>query len=193
MKKTEFINQLEQELKDLPEIDRKDILADFAEHFNVGSEAGQSEAAISEKLGNPTKIGREVRTEYLVEKAATDKSAKNMLRATYAFIGLSFFNLIFVSGLFLGAIGLLFGLFAGSLGMIFGGVTGFISVILSPFIITIELGTSPWAALFISIGITAFGLMFFIINLVISRYFYKFMIKYLRLNLNIIRNQHDTK
>lgn len=53
MTKTEFLQELYNHLSSLSPAERDDILADFEEHFQAGTERGKSEEQICAELGNP--------------------------------------------------------------------------------------------------------------------------------------------
>lgn len=53
MTKTEFLQQLYNNLQPLSPGERDDIIADFEEHFTAGTENGKTEEQICAELGNP--------------------------------------------------------------------------------------------------------------------------------------------
>lgn len=53
MTKIEFLQQLYNLLGVLPAEERDDIIADFEEHFSVGTSEGKSEEQICSELGDP--------------------------------------------------------------------------------------------------------------------------------------------
>lgn len=53
MTKTEFLQQLYNQLMPLMPGERDDIISDFEEHFTAGIENGKTEEQICEELGNP--------------------------------------------------------------------------------------------------------------------------------------------
>jgi uncharacterized membrane protein len=201
MKKNEYIEKLEKQISDLTESSRKEIISDYEEHFSAGIEAGKSEEEIANKLGDPESIAREIKTYSLIRKAEVEKTPSNLLRAVVATLGLSFFNLVFIVGPFLGILGVLFGLVVSAITFIGVGValTGatitFIGVgvaltgatIFSPYLPNIEVGINPVAAILISLGTISFGIFFAIVDYYLIKGFYKLTINYLKLNLNIIR------
>ena len=98
MNEEQFLSQLQASLKKLSEEEREDILQDFREHFEIGREEGKHDTEIAASLGSPQQIARELLAAHYVEKAGSQKSATNMLRAAWAVIGLGFFNLVIVLG-----------------------------------------------------------------------------------------------
>jgi len=58
MQKNEYLRKLDLSLSGISESERKDILADYVEHFEMGVLDGRTEEEISESLGDPRSIGR---------------------------------------------------------------------------------------------------------------------------------------
>ncbi|MDR0913798.1 MAG: DUF1700 domain-containing protein [Oscillospiraceae bacterium] len=56
MTKVDFITRLNRAIDVLPYEDRKEILADYEEHFRVGFENGKTESEICESLGVPEEL-----------------------------------------------------------------------------------------------------------------------------------------
>jgi len=187
LKKNQFLKELRAELKKLPKEDLDPLMKDFKEHFEIGLSKGRSEKDIAESLGTPKTIAKHVKADILVRQAEEKTSVINFLRAIYATIGLGFFNLIFVSGILLGVLVLLFGFFLAAGAIVFAGIASIVSPFIAPYIENVSLGgINPIALFFFGIGVTAFGLLFFIANGYIARWFYDIIIKYLKMNLKII-------
>lgn len=184
MNKSEYLHVLGKELGFKNTIEKKEIIADYDEHFRMGVLEGKTEEQIAEGLGDPRAIAKQFSADYLVRQAEHTKSLGNIVRAVIATVGLGFFNLIFILGPFLAVAGILVGLFAASIGMTLGGLAGFVAAVLQvPFAITIH----PGAAIFLMIGLTASGLLLFIGNCYIGKFVYSTMIAYLKINVSIIR------
>lgn len=64
MNKTEFLTIISNGLCDFPEKIRKDILADYEEHFSSGLAEGKTESEIINELGDPHKIVKSYRENY---------------------------------------------------------------------------------------------------------------------------------
>lgn len=61
MNRAEFIRELKENLTDrLPAEQVEDILYDYAEHFDAGMRDGKSEDEVSQELGSPAKVAREL-------------------------------------------------------------------------------------------------------------------------------------
>lgn len=190
MNKRQFLKELREELKQLPKEDLDSIMEDFEEHFKIGLSKGRNEEEIAESLGTPNTIAKHAKAYSLVRRAEDKTSVINIFRAIYATIALGFFNLIFVSGVLLGISFLLFGFFLASGAIVFAGIASIVSPFIAPFIEVVSLGgIHPMAIFFFGIGLTAFGLLFFIANGYISRWFFKIIIKYLKMNIKIITGE----
>ncbi len=59
MNRKEFIDKLSFELSSISQDDRRSILNDFEEHFNVGLSSGRTEEDIAAALGDPVEIAKE--------------------------------------------------------------------------------------------------------------------------------------
>lgn len=195
MNKNEFLTKLSNLLSDLPSDERREILFDYEEHFSIGLEEGKTEDDIIAGLGNPNSIAKQYKANYIVTQAEVNPSPSNILKAVFATIVLGFFNLVFVLGPFLGFVGVLIGLFAASIGIIIAGISIFGVTALGPALgplsayVTLPVGmiSNTGATLFFSIGLTSLGLLFIIGNCYLARWLYIVTIKYLKLNLRIIR------
>lgn len=97
----QYLQTLEQELRDVPEPLRREWLADYAEHFRIAYENGQPEADICRELGDPRVIARELLLNNRFERAKKDGSFVQLVRAILVGTSLGLFNLIFVLAPFL--------------------------------------------------------------------------------------------
>jgi uncharacterized membrane protein len=190
LNKKQFLKEVREELKELPKEDLESIMEDYEEHFEIGLSKGRTEEELAESLGDPKTIAKHAKAHFLVRRAEDKTSVSNFLRAIYATIALGFFNLIFVSGILLAASFLLFAFFLASGAIVFAGITSIVSPFIAPYIETLSLGgINPIAVFFFGIGLTAFGLLFFIANGYITRWFYNIIIKYLKMNVKIITGE----
>lgn len=189
MNKTEFLNSLNKTLGNIPYEEKRDILYDYEEHFNVGLESGKSEEEIADSLGNPKSIAKYYVANYKVDQAKNDKSASSMLGAIAAVIGLGFFNLVFILGPFIAIVGVLFSLFAAAFAITVSGFVGAIGF----FAVLPSYVSLPWnsymnvGGIFASIGLLCLGLLFFIGDCYLAKLLYKGTLAYLKWNLSIIK------
>ncbi|MGE5508335.1 MAG: HAAS signaling domain-containing protein [Chitinophagales bacterium] len=189
MIKAEFLTELDRALSGLKYEERRDILADYEEHFRMGLADGKTEAEISAALGQPKAIARAYRADYLVEQAAADKSAGNILRAIFAVISLSFFNLVVVLGPFLGLVGVLLGLWAAGIGVTVAGVAAFgASLFAGPFGLVLPGGLAGLLGVaLVGTGLASLGVLACLGLWKLTTLFYRLMVSYLKFNLKVIR------
>ena len=188
MNKKEFIDVLRNQLDGLPKEEIDEIIYDYEEHFSVGLGRGKSEDEISKELGDPKKIAKSYKANIVIENAQNNPTPTNIAKAVIATIALGLFNLIFVLGPFIGLVGVLIGLFGGALGVTFGGIGIVIGVIFGPvFGGNFGSNINPIGAAFMGIGTTALGILFFILNIYLTKISYRGITKYLKYNIDIIK------
>lgn len=195
MKENEFIKILTNNLKGLSTEDKDDILSDYIEHFRNGREDGKTEEQIARSLGNPIHIGKVSRAEFLVNRAEDDKyNIGYVLKAIIATVSLSFFNLVFVLGPYLGLVGILIGLWLSAISITFSGIAVSIVSIFGhifPFIIDDIYIPSDFIINFAGFlsGVVMFsvGSLIIIGSIIITKYFLIGTINYLKSNVKIIK------
>ncbi|MEJ8545758.1 HAAS signaling domain-containing protein [Brevibacillus borstelensis] len=183
MTRREFMDELDGLLRDLPDKERLDILADYTEHFLIGVERGKSEQEIAESLGSPKALAREILAGYRIHQAQSNASISNMTRAVLATVSLGFFNLVFVLGPFVGLIGVLIGLFGTAL-----------ALLLAPIGLLLQFGFPEDVHeqyLLLFSGLTSFGLggMLAIGLARLSGWLYRQFLRYLHFNVRMIRGK----
>ena len=190
MNKEMFLYKLSRNLQSLPKEEVDDIMMDFEEYFEIGMERGRTEEELSLSLGDPDTLAKHIRAESYIKKAEEDTSAKNITRAVFTTIGLSFFNIIFILPLFLVVFALVISLFAVSVSISAAGITGMIGSIFYPLYAEyLTFTLNPAVGVFTFLGLGAFGVLFFTGNVYLWRLMYRGIIRYLRLNLSIIRGR----
>lgn len=190
MNKSEFIAALDQAIGKIPEQAKKEILYDYEEHFSVGLEMGKTEEEIASALGDPKQIARQFRAECALREAEGSSSLGNVFRAVFAAVGLGFFNLIFVLGPFLFAVGLILGLFIAAAGILFAGLVMIIAVMVSPLLPNlISMDMNPAIVFFLGTGTTSLGLLCNILVYYLIKAFFKATLSYLKMNTRIITNR----
>lgn len=180
MTKEKFLKELDKFLRRIPSPEREDIKHDFEEHFAVGLEEGKTEEDIAVSLGSPHQIAKELLASYHLEKVETTSSVGNILRAVWAVIGLSFFNLVIVLGPFIALAGIVIG------GWILGG--GFV---LSPLLVLINTVIYPdtflFFDLFFSFLLFGVGLFITIGMFYITRWLSNQLVTYLQYNVRLVK------
>ncbi len=190
MNKKQFLDQLTVNLRGIPKEDRLDIISDFEEHFKIGMEKGRSEDELSESLGNPKILAKQLKANVLVDQAEKTASATNITRAVFGTLGLGFFNLIFVLGPFAGITAVLFSLFATAVAIAASGITILVATIFGPlFPEFVGIIVNPAVGIFGSIGLTCFGILFFIGDIFLGKVLYRLFIKYIKFNIRVIKGK----
>ena len=180
MNKEQCLKILEEGLKKLPHEEREEILQDFQEHFAIGLEQGKTEEEIAASLGSPQQIAKEMVATSHIEHVSENRSIGNIIRATWAVIGLSFFNLVIVLGPFLALVGILLA----------GWLTG-ISFVASPFIFLFNVlffhGTFITLEFFLSITLCGVGLLALIGMYYATVALSNLFVRYLKYNVNLVK------
>jgi uncharacterized membrane protein len=189
MNKNEFLDTLRTELKFLPKEEVADIMSDYEEHFHSATKDKQSEDEIVAKLGNPTQIAKEYKTNELVKKAEENTTPRNVVRAVLATIELGFFNIIFILGPFIGALSILFAFFVTGISVAVAGIVSIVAVILSPVFPFIEIDANPVAMVLMLISMVCGGLLLTIADYYLSKLFFKLTLNYIKLNISLITNE----
>lgn len=193
MTREQFLSQLRLSLGNMPDADKQDIVYDYEEHFRIGMADGKSEEQIAESLGNPRVIGNSYRIDAMLTepKEGGGVNAASVLRAVFASISLTFFNVVFVIGPFCGLVGFLFGLWAFAVMIILNGLL----VIVSLFGCThvTQLIANPLLndvfVLFSGIAMIAWGMLACIGLSAVTKWFFIRVAAYVRLNARIIRGE----
>lgn len=189
MTRNEYINALDRYLGNISSEEKQEILYDYQEHFTIGLENGQTEEQICMELGDPKTIARQYRVGSIVRQAEENKSGTNIVRAVFAALSLGFFNLIFILPLFCAFIGLLTALYGAGIAFTLSGICLLFGNLLQPvfpeFISIPDI--NPGIIIFCAIALTSFGALFCIADAYITRFFYKFTIRYIKANIGIIK------
>ena len=188
MNRNEFLNRMRYLLSAFPKEDRDEIMYDYEEHFRCGLEAGKSEVEIADALGDVNVIARQFRANFTIKRAETTASASNLLKAVLSTVALGFFNLVFVFGPFVGLVCILFVLFILAIATTIVGFAVLCAVFIAlifPSIISIDMNAG--FVIFTSISSTCFGVLLFIGNMYLTKYFFKGTIMYLKWNLSVIK------
>ena len=187
MNKKQFVKELKSCLKHMQEEELKEIVADYEEHIEIGISEGRNEKEVIKALGKPKNIAKHITANHLVEKAKEERTTNNILRAVVATIGLGFFNLIFVLGPFIAILGVLFAFFATGLSLIVASIFAIVAIIFN----LAAAGIPNGAAISLLIGGIAFGGLVLIATYYLSKLFGILTLKYLKLNIRIIKMGDD--
>lgn len=163
MNKKDFMYKLSLYLGGIPGEDRQDVISDFEEHFKEGLAEGRTEEEIADSLGDPKSLANQFKASILVSEAEKTTSAVNIIRAVFATLGLGFFNLVFILGPFIAIAAVPIALFASAIAITAAGITVFFAAIFRPlFPQYYTVLVNPAVSIFGSIGITCFGILFFV-------------------------------
>ena len=191
-KKKHFLENLEKNLRGMPKEEINDILDDFREYFDVGSERGRSEDEIILSFGNPKNIAKQIKAESYIKKAEANTSAANITRAVFTTVGLSFFNIIFILPVFAVIFSMLAALFAAAISIGAAGISGTVASFFYPLYSQYFTFTINAAILiFAFIGMGAFGILFFIGDIYLAKLIYRLIVKYLKLNISIVKDRRQ--
>lgn len=186
MEKSKFMQKLDKYLYKIPQSDRKEILYDYEEHFDIGLTKGKTEEEIVAELGDPSVIARELLAEYRVTRAEMDQSVPNMFHAIVATISLSFFNLVFILGPVLGVFGIYIGLCAAALVMTISPLYVLFAIFVNDF------GTVVFL-LFSSMITCSLGILLSIGMISVGKFLYRTLLNYIKFNLRVIKGEKGGK
>lgn len=181
--RNEFLIKLETLLQKVPEHDRREMMYDYEEHFQIGLANGKNEAELMAELGDPHVIARDLLAEYRIVKAEKEQSVPNIFRAILATISVSFFNLVFIVGPIAGLFGAYVALCAVAL-----------VLTISPVVL---ITSSMWGFsyesfavnIFASITLFSLGMLMSIGMIYVGKFFYNLVLKYIRFNIRIIKGE----
>ena len=193
MNKEEYLKKLSKLVKRLPKEDKEEILLDYEEHFRIGMENGRTAEEISEALGDPENVAKQIKADYMVKKAEDKPSPSSIIEAIVAVAGLGLFNIFVVGPSLILAVVIISLVVAGSAVVVIG-----ILIMLSPLLhvffpnyiylpVKGVLGT-----LIMVVGgivITVMGTFFVIVMAYAANRLYKEIIKLLKSNLEDIKEK----
>jgi uncharacterized membrane protein len=193
MTREQFLADLKRALSGMSDTEKREILYDYAEHFRMGAADGKSEEQIARALGNPRLLGRSYRIDSLLEEPSDGGGVKagSVVRAVFASVSLTFFNLIFILGPFLGLVGVMIGLWAVAVALPLSGVATVLASVLygiAPFFrgyISLG-GVNPAVLFFAGIGVAGLGLLSVLGMWKLSGLFIQMTAAYIRLNARVV-------
>lgn len=198
MTREQFMNELYRFLSVLPVIERREVMSDYEEYFDIGKSEGRSENEIAESLGDPELIAKQLIENLPAENFIDDKkynandtqkdnkrNGDNYKRAIIAIL-LIFANVTFVLGPYLGIGGALIGLWMASVGCVLGGSLGLLGTFIKPLMAFISLPVSMSASFFISIGFIALGILLLYLSYKLSKLFIKYSVVYVEFNIDLV-------
>ncbi len=186
MKKQIYLKTLRKELAGLPKEEIDDIIEDYKEHFETGLKKRRKEESIAKGLGKPKQVAKQLKAEYHVKIAQETKKIKHVGKAIFATVSLGLFNLIIVLGPLIGLFAVIISLYAVVLSLGVSGVASFVAGVL---LIIAGSATFGLGVFFAGIALIAFTILFVEVVNLVTKYFFKGVIAYLKLNVRIIKGE----
>lgn len=193
MKKQEYLDKLELELRRLNVSKLQEVLADYNEHFQMGASKGKTEEEIVDKLGEPSTVAKAYQAENLIQRMESSSSKDKAGLFFSAFMRaliLTPFNFLMLLGPFLVLAGILMAgwilalTFCGSgLGI---GIGLFALVPMSMI--------SFWAAgsaLFGSICLISVSLLGLMVMFYLTKFSISFLVQYLKWNIDFVKGNNQ--
>lgn len=189
MKKQEYFDKLELELRRQNVLKVTEILSDYEEHFAMGSSKGKTEEVIVEKLGDPLTVAKAYQAEALIlqiEDAPVQDQAAYLIRAFLRLVVVTPLNFVMLLGpvLILSVIVFTMWTVVLSLAIAGFGVSGELLASLS------ILTSGIWGlamSLFGGIAIISWTLLGILVMFFITRFLFRTFIDYLRWNIQFIK------
>lgn len=190
MTREQYITELKRGLGRMGEADRREILADYEEHFRMAAADGRTEEQTAQALGNPRVTGRSYRIDAMLEESRGGGAAgaRAVVRAVFASLGLTLVNAIFVLGPFVALAGAMIGLWAAAVSLPIAGIAaavGPVAVLVAPQAVSLG-GLSPLFLVFAGIGVAALGVLAVIGMWQLSRLFIRMVAAYVRFNARMV-------
>lgn len=192
MTKQQFIEELKNNLGNLPQAEVDDIIRDQEEYIYNAIKAGRTEKDAVAALGDPRAFALNLSIESKIQEAQTATSVKKQIRMTWevalAVLALAPLNLFLVFGPFF-----LLSIFTFSAWIVVGvmlmvAILVFFAIIGKVFII----GAGLWASLsilFFSAGSVGVCLLGFLAMVFITRFLLLGTIAYLKWNINFVKGR----
>lgn len=184
MSKDEYIKILKKNIKRLDKTEKNDVLNEYETHFLNGYKDNKSDDEISNNLGNPFFIAKEINALNDIERVENEKGIKNFIHAIFSVMGLSIVNFIII----LSSIFIFFLL----LPIILACIIAIPVMLFSPIILSFTNGFSVFNLenIFEVIKGIMLGLFLAILGYFIVKIFFKLIISFLKWNISIVRREN---
>lgn len=181
MNKQEYLNTLNKYLKNISKEDKEDIMAEYETHFISGVEDGQTEEEISQELGHPKDIAKEINATLAIDRAESTNGVSNIWQAIISVMGLGILNFFVILIPFVIIISLLFGF-----------ITTTLSLLVTPFMLVVKGVYNGFDAIqtidiYVVLASFGLGLILFTITYLLTKWSYKLIVKYLRWNISVVK------
>ncbi|TPM38668.1 DUF1700 domain-containing protein [Mesorhizobium sp. B2-3-4] len=94
MNRDAFLVSLRSSLAGMPPGEVAEIAADYAAHFDEAQASGRSEEEVAKALGDPARLGRELRAEAGLRRWEHDRGPGGVVAALLALTGLAAFDIV---------------------------------------------------------------------------------------------------
>lgn len=189
MTKEKWIEELKSGLKGLSKEEIDEIIADYNEYFYDAMESGRSEEEITHALGEPKKLAKQFKADSTIKKAQAEMNPKNVLKAIFAIVTLSVFNIVVMIGPIMGLLGLIFGGAVTGIGILGGGILGFFGVLLfgSKAFIGLSFSLTLLISILLGLCLASLGIGVLIVDFWFGKWIFSLLVKYFRFNFDIIK------
>ncbi len=188
--KQEYLNQLKNELKDLPSTEVDDIIRDQEEYFREALSSGRAEHQIVQSLGSPAQLAKEVKAEFRVKMATQENrvwpQAKSIFKAILALCILAPFNLLFIMGPFLILCTLLLTLWSVDIALALSAIA---VVIAGPAVLLAIDSIIGFTAIFGGLALLGFSVLLICATFYLTSLALKMTVSFLKWNVDFIKNQ----
>lgn len=180
MTKEEYLNTLYQRLRGMSESEKRDIVAEYENHFIEGLHDGKSEQEIISMLGSPKEMARSINAENAVNHAEESKNTSNIAQAMLTVLGLSILNFILITGPLMVIFGILLSIVLTS-----------IAFLITPFALVYQYYFLAEGILvediFAVVGWFGLGLILIVLFIIIVKWSYILSVKYLKWNIKLVK------
>lgn len=181
--KITFLNELEQELDNLPRAERDKVMYEYEQYFFEQESEGKNEYQIIGALEPPKKIGKEINARSAIVSAEYRTNARTILRAIMASLGMGILSLVII---------LIPMIFVGGFMLIL--LCAAMVLVISPLLLIIHGLLNSMFSLAISNYLFAFsglGIVLFVIIAKLAELVYRLILKYLRWNIRTIKGSAE--
>lgn len=193
MTKDKWLERLKKGLSGLTKDEIEEIMADYNEYFYDAMEKGRTEDEITNSLGDPIKLAKQLKADSRIKTAQANMNVKNMAKAVFAIVTLSIFNIIVMVGPIMAIIGIIFGFAVAGVGILGGGIISFFGILLFGSSALAGLGfalTMPLAIL-LGLFLSSLGIMILILDFWLGRWTFNVLVKYFKFNFDIVKKSAD--
>ena len=190
MGKVDYINDLRRSLKNVPENELSEILADYEEHFANGRSAGKTESEIIAALGPAKTVAQGYLMNTLIKEVnvapSTIQRSGLLMQMMVIFLVLAPFNFLVLVGPFLILVALLFAGWAIPITIAGVSIAALITVLVTTSLHVIGV-LQGFSLFFMFLGIIGVSALVSMVMILLSRGMIQLVSSYIRWNYNIIR------